>query len=128
VLKEKRKSKKMPKFPKPKYPVDFSTMLRIALIEKRPEDRLRFYKLFLRDHIHSGTTIKASPLEIEERLKADLNRLFSDNDVHHIGLWSRMRFEQWKKEGSTVKATKMAHASWLEDAREKRAKNLKKTT
>jgi len=53
------------------WPIGFEDMIRFAYAKKRPEDRLKFYRLFLRDFLHSGSTIQASEEEIESALAAE---------------------------------------------------------
>ena len=52
------------------WPINFEEMLRYAFETKRPEDRLKFFRLFLRDFLHTGTTCKATPEEMD-RIRTD---------------------------------------------------------
>jgi len=105
-----------------KWPLSFSGMLRYAFKDKRPEDRLGFYRLFLRDFIHKGTTLKASPTEIEVALAADQQKTFDENWTHHIRMWSHGSYASWKAESYRERAKKMATASWSPEARKNRKK------
>jgi len=88
-------------------------MIRFAYAKKRPEDRLKFYRLFLRDFLHSGSTIQASEEEIESALAADRQKKFEENWVYHIRMWSNMSFEKWKRESFKQRAKIMADGRWL---------------
>jgi hypothetical protein len=104
------------------WPIGFAKMLDFAFAKKRPETRLDFYRLFLRDFLHKGTTIQASPEEIEIALLADRQKKFTENWAFHIRMWSEGSFEKWKRENIKNRMTKMAVASWSVAARKKRNK------
>jgi len=97
-------------------------MLNYAFAKKRPEDRLKFYRLFLRDFLHPGTTLQASPEEIETALQADRQKKFDENWAYHIRMWSAGSFEKWKRENFKKRAKIMAAGRWAK----KTEKSLKK--
>jgi hypothetical protein len=80
------------------WPIGFEELLCFAFKQKRPEHRIKFYRLFLRDHLHKGTIIQASPEEIETALIADRQKTFDENWAYHIRMWSTMSFQKWKQE------------------------------
>ena len=94
------------------WPIGFVDLLRFMFPRKRPENRLKFYRLFLRDYIHLHSTIKASDEEIEERLRADKEKRFSENDAFHWRMWSGMSMDQWQREHRRARAQVMAAAKW----------------
>jgi hypothetical protein len=113
----------MPRPRKIQWPISFDEMLRYAFKKKRPEDRLRFYRLFLRDFLRPHSTRQASSEEIENELQADLKKNFSEDRAHHIRLWSQGSFEAWKGENIKSRMRKMAAARWSSEARKKRQKS-----
>lgn len=92
-------------------------MLRFAFHYKRLEDRPRFYRLYLRDHINPRTTTPADPEEIEKTFHADTKREFSEPEASQIKLWAAMAMEKWKRESAKARAIKMARASWSKKGR-----------
>jgi hypothetical protein len=107
------------------WPIGFEEMLLFAFAKKRPEDRLKFYRLFLRDYLHPGTTIQASPEEIETALLADRRKKFSENWAFHIRMWSNGSFEKWKRENYQKRAKAMAAGRWSKDKNKQNAKTQK---
>jgi hypothetical protein len=105
-----------------KWPIGFEKMLRYVFKKKRPEQRLKFYRLFLRDFLRPNSTTHASPDEIEDALRADRKKMFSEDWSYDIRLWSALSFDKWKSEHFKVRATKMAAARWSKSAAERAIK------
>jgi hypothetical protein len=104
------------------WPIGFNELLRYAFAKKRPEARLKFYRLFLRDYLYPSTTLQASRKEIEKALRADRKKKFDEDRAFHLRMWSGGSFEKWKQENIKNRMTKMADASCSKEARIKRMK------
>jgi hypothetical protein len=94
------------------WPINFEEMLRYAFGKKRPEDRLKIFRLFLRDFLHPQSTAPATPEAIEAALLENQKKQFDENWAHHIRLWSEMSFEKWKKENFKLRDKKRAQKRW----------------
>jgi hypothetical protein len=105
------------------WPIGFWEMLRFAFPKKRLEDRPDYYRFFLRDHLHRGTTIQADKSEIEAAFTADQKRKFDEDVAFHTRLWSEMSHAKWKRESYLQRAKRRAVASWSKSARRKRKHN-----
>jgi hypothetical protein len=116
----------MPRPQKIQWPLDFNGMLNFCFKKKRPEDRLRFFKLFLRDFTYPNSTRELTPEEVEKALETAKKNVFGENYCHHIQMWSEGSFEKWKVESHKAKAQKMAIASWSDSARNKRKQKFQK--
>lgn len=108
------------------WPIGFNDLLRYAFKQKRPAHRIKFYRLFLRDFLHKGTTRQASPQEIETALLADRQKKFDENWAFHIRLWSGMSFDKWKHENFQTRAKVAGYKSWSKKARKKRKIHLER--
>jgi hypothetical protein len=97
------------------WPIGFEEMLRYALPQKRPEDRPRFYRLYLRDFLHKGSTIKASEDEIEKACSAARSKTFTENEAFHIRLHMGMSMEGWKRESNQMRGRIRASRRWSKE-------------
>lgn len=116
----------MPRPRKIQWPIGFEQMLLYVFPNKRLKDRPRFYRLYLRDHIHPRSTIPGTPEEIEATYDADTKRKFEEPDASQIRLWAGMAREKWKREHFKKRAVKMAIGRWSKSAAERAAKKLSK--
>ena len=108
------------------WPIGFEEMLRYVFKKKRAKDRLKFYRLFLRDHLRPQSTIPASSEEIETALAADQKKMFSEDWSYHIRLWSALSSDKWKSEHFKIRASKMAIGRWSKSEAERAAKKIQK--
>ena len=113
----------MPRPRKIEWPIGFEEMLRYVFKKKRPEYRLRFYRLFLRDHLHPQSG-PASQEEIEVALAADRKKTFSEDWAYHIRLWSALASDKWKSEHYKIRASKMAKGRWSKSSSEQPIKKV----
>jgi hypothetical protein len=97
---------------KPDFPIGFEEFLRYALPKKRPEDRLKFYRLFVRDYLHRPATIKASESEIEAEITKNRQNKFDENTAYHFRMWMNMSLSEWEKENRHNRAKLMAAGRW----------------
>jgi len=101
------------------WPVGFEELLRYALPYKRHEDRPKFYRLYLRDFLHKGSTIKATEEEIEKAYIAALTKKFTENEAYHIRMHMSLSVNEWKRESYQKRGRIMASRRWSKENRKK---------
>jgi len=91
---------------------EFKEMLRLALHNKRPEDRIKFYRMLLRDTLQFHLGRKPTKEEIDSAMVNAESKKYSERECHGIGLDFRYKLTTWEYELRQLRAKSGADGKW----------------
>jgi hypothetical protein len=104
----------MPRPRKVEFPVNLETMLRLArcLHNKRPEDRFKFYRMFVREDLFDEYGRYPTDEEIEAKIAQNRKRFFTKNEFKTEESVMEMFLPKFQSELRSKRAKKGSKVRW----------------
>ncbi len=95
-----------------KYPIGLEDRLRLAFPKKRIEDRFKFYRMEMRDHLIHQLQRKPTNEEIEQAIIKEREDRYDYERTQNFVFVMRLHHGAFARELKRNKAIKMAKARW----------------